>query len=204
MDDLLIRTGDVWNRAAARLLPKYGRQWTPALEVHYKGMNCPDVAGALRRVLGIEQTPQVFAGEYRQALIEEFPKKPQAMKGAVELVRLLHERRQLMAVASGSPMALIERTVAQLEIAGCFSYLISSESVARGKPYPDVFLAAAMGLRIEPADCLVFEDSPAGVAAARAAAMTCFCVPSADPTLIKNATRMFTSLADITPADLGL
>jgi sugar-phosphatase len=49
--------------------------------------------------------------------------------------------------------------------------LISSEDVERGKPFPDVYLKAAAGLRIEPKNCLVFEDAPAGIQAALAAGM---------------------------------
>jgi sugar-phosphatase len=49
--------------------------------------------------------------------------------------------------------------------------LISSEDVDRGKPFPDVYLKAAAGLRIAPEECLVFEDAPAGVVAAHNAGM---------------------------------
>ena len=50
--------------------------------------------------------------------------------------------------------------------------LITSDLTARGKPHPDPYLAAAAALGADPADCLVIEDAPAGIAAARAAGMT--------------------------------
>ena len=47
------------------------------------------------------------------------------------------------------------------------------DEVPRGKPHPDIFLAAAARLGVPPGECVAFEDSPAGVAAARAAGMVC-------------------------------
>lgn len=54
--------------------------------------------------------------------------------------------------------------------------LITSDLTPRGKPHPDPYLAAASALGVEPRDCLVLEDAPAGVAAARAAGMTVWAV----------------------------
>ena len=54
--------------------------------------------------------------------------------------------------------------------------LITSDATKRGKPHPDPYLAAAAALGADPVDCLVIEDAPAGVAAARAAGMTVWAV----------------------------
>ncbi len=203
MDDLLIRSGNVWNVAAAQVLLRHGHTWTPELAVHYKGMNALDVADTMRRVLELDVPPEPFRQEYRQALIAAFPKQIEPMPGAVDLVRRLSQRAPLV-VASGSPVTIIECAMEQLEIRGCFKGLITSESVKRGKPHPDVFLAAADALKTPPAQCLVFEDSPAGIDAALAAGMSCFCVPSGGPDHVRHATRLFNSLEEITDADLGL
>jgi HAD superfamily hydrolase (TIGR01509 family) len=133
-------------------------------------------------------------------LIEAFPKRIEPMPGAVDLVRRLGRRAPLV-VASGSPMTIIEHAMSQLNLLTCFKSLITSESVARGKPHPDVFLAAAGAMKVPPAQCLVFEDSPAGIDAALAAGMACFCVPSGNPDHVQHATRVFPSLAHVTDAD---
>ena len=83
-----------------------------------------------------------------------------------------------MAVASGSPVEAIESSLGALGISDAFDLLISSEEAARGKPHPDVFLAATGKLGLSPESCLVFEDSLVGVQAAAAAGMRCIVRPS--------------------------
>ncbi len=76
------------------------------------------------------------------------------------------------AVASSSP---IDRVRVSLEVTGLLRYfeprLFSASEAARGKPAPDLFLLAAKRLNVAPAECIVVEDSVAGVAAAKAAGM---------------------------------
>jgi HAD superfamily hydrolase (TIGR01509 family) len=75
-------------------------------------------------------------------------------------------------VASSSPL---ERVRVSLQCTGLIRffdpYLFSASQVPRGKPAPDLFLHVAAKMRVQPADCIVVEDSPAGVAAAHAAGM---------------------------------
>jgi beta-phosphoglucomutase-like phosphatase (HAD superfamily) len=77
-------------------------------------------------------------------------------------------------------MEAIESVMTQLELLPLFSVVISSESVNRGKPHPDVFLVAAEKLNAAPKECVVLEDSLVGVQAALAAGMKCIAVPSGD------------------------
>ena len=77
--------------------------------------------------------------------------------------------------------------------------------VAVGKPAPDIFLVAAEELHAEPGACIVFEDSPAGVAAARAAGMQVVAIP--DPAMDRepyaDADLVVSSFAELDPADFG-
>jgi HAD superfamily hydrolase (TIGR01509 family) len=119
------------------------------------------------------------------------------MPGADALVRALAPLYRL-AVASGSPAEAIRSVLQRAGWIPLFRETVSSESVAKGKPAPDVFLAAAARLAAAPQRCLVFEDSLHGVRAARAAGMKCFVVPSLDdPRIAPLADRVFVSLADV-------
>lgn len=102
-------------------------------------------------------------------------------KGLFSLLEKLKSANYLLAVASGSQREEIEGILANLNISHYFSTVVSAESVERGKPAPDSFLFAAKKLGIAPDNCLVLEDSPRGVLAAKKAGMTCFAVPSQKP-----------------------
>lgn len=90
-----------------------------------------------------------------------------------EVVRYLHEKGYLMAVASSSPQEYIDQFMKDLGIDDCFSLLSSAEGVKNPKPAPDVFLYTAEKLGVDPSDCVVVEDSMNGSRAAKAAGMYC-------------------------------
>jgi HAD superfamily hydrolase (TIGR01509 family) len=94
------------------------------------------------------------------------------LPGAVEFVRRAAARGPC-AVVSGSSRREIAWAIGRLGLERAFALYVGAEDVARGKPAPDGFLAAARALVIPPADCTVFEDSAHGIAAARAAGMRC-------------------------------
>ena len=87
------------------------------------------------------------------------------------------------AIASAAPLANVEAIVAALEIAPFFDAFVSAEDVQRGKPDPQVFLIAAERLTVAPARCVVVEDAPAGLEAARRAGMRAIGVRTTHATL---------------------
>lgn len=94
------------------------------------------------------------------------------MKGLLELIERLRRDRIPMALATSAPKANVVHTLAELDLASAFPVIVRGDEVARGKPAPDVFIEAARRLGVAAADCLVFEDAPMGVEAAKAAGMS--------------------------------
>ncbi|HWE30726.1 MAG TPA: HAD family phosphatase [Polyangia bacterium] len=92
------------------------------------------------------------------------------LPGAVDTVRRLTSR-YASAVVSGSSRAEVEAVLRVLGVLECFPWFLGAEDTARGKPFPDGYLLAATRLELSAADCLVLEDSTAGIRAARAAGM---------------------------------
>ena len=82
-----------------------------------------------------------------------------------------------LAVASGGHRRIVMNTLRALGIAGLFQAIVTAEDYQRGKPSPDPFLEAAHRLNVDPASCLVFEDTAIGVAAATAAGMQSVLIP---------------------------
>jgi HAD superfamily hydrolase (TIGR01509 family) len=178
MDDTLIATAHLWRQAEDELLKSVGHRWTPEVSRRYKGMNALDLAAGLHRELNPPVPLEEFQQRMRNALIYAFrTDPPNEMPGAIECIKLMASHAKL-AVASGSPYEAIEAIMNRLEVREFFSAIVSSESVKRGKPHPDVLLEAARQLAVPPADCVVLEDTLIGAQAAKSAGMRCLAVPS--------------------------
>jgi HAD superfamily hydrolase (TIGR01509 family) len=109
-----------------------------------------------------------------------------------------------LAVASSSPRDWVSSWLQHHGIQARFGAVCVREDVVRVKPAPDLFLLAAERLRVAPDACLVFEDSPNGICAARAAGMRCVAVPSAvtRPLPLPACDLVLNSLADVRLAEL--
>jgi len=119
------------------------------------------------------------------AEVAEIPVMPRL----VELLEKLQAKKYPLAVASSSTPEIIDLILKKTNLKKYFQVIISAEQAGESKPEPDVFLLAAQKLGIQPANCLVIEDSPNGIKAAHAAGMTCVAYkgPGADPQKLKEA-----------------
>lgn len=84
-----------------------------------------------------------------------------------------HHGKLPMAVASGGIRAVVVDQLSKLDMHGYFQVIVAAEDTLRHKPEPDVFLEAARRLGVQPARCLVFEDTDIGALAAQRAGMDC-------------------------------
>src|SRR6266566_4022440 len=113
----------------------------------------------------------------KESYFRELIRKTAApLPGAMELMRGLHEAGFAQALASSAPIENIKLISDVLGLEKYLSVLVSGETVARGKPAPDIFLKAASELHMHPSWCVVIEDAVAGVQAAHAAGMRCIAV----------------------------
>ncbi|MGZ3457041.1 MAG: HAD family hydrolase, partial [Archangium sp.] len=106
------------------------------------------------------------------------------LRGARELLARLRGHGWRLAVASAAPHANRAFVLDGLALRPFFSQVVGAEDVKRGKPAPDVFLAAARALEVDPAACVVFEDAVNGVRAARAAGMFAVGVTTLTPAAV--------------------
>jgi beta-phosphoglucomutase family hydrolase len=93
------------------------------------------------------------------------------LPGLLDFIAAARAQRIALAVATSGPNANIAFTLDGLDLRRQFDAVIGAADVKRGKPWPDVFLKAAEACGARPADCIVFEDAPLGVEAARNAGM---------------------------------
>jgi beta-phosphoglucomutase-like phosphatase (HAD superfamily) len=118
-------------------------------------------------------------GEARRLAASGFPVR--TLEGAPELVRWLHERGVALALVTGSTGAEVVDALAPLGVLDLFTVVVSSEDYAHGKPAPDAYLHALLHLGHEANGAVAFEDSTAGVRAARAAGLRVVGTEGANP-----------------------
>lgn len=110
--------------------------------------------------------------EEKEAVYRElYEPHRKTVAGFDELIASARESSVALAVATAAPNANIVFTLDGLGLRRHFDAVVGAADVARGKPHPDVFLLAAERCGVLPEDCIVFEDAPLGVEAARRAGM---------------------------------
>ena len=97
----------------------------------------------------------------------------QPLPGAVELIRRLRGSDVKMAVVSSAPRENVDTLLEALGLSNAFDTIVAEEDAERGKPDPQGYLVAAQRLNELPEDCVVIEDAPGGVEAAKRAGMRC-------------------------------
>lgn len=111
---------------------------------------------------------------YRALVAHRFP----IMDGARELVASLRADGFRTAVGSSGPPANVALAIQGLALESAFDAVVTGRDVKRSKPDPECFLLAAERISVPPERCVVFEDAPAGIAAAKAAGMRCIAITS--------------------------
>jgi HAD superfamily hydrolase (TIGR01509 family) len=173
LDGTLVDTEPYWVRAETELVSAHGGTWTQADAHALVGSDLLDAAAYIRRVGGVDLEPVDIVKRMMGRVIEQMADDPPWQPGALELLKALG--------AEGVPCALVTMSwrrlagaVVDLLPAGTFAAVIAGDEVARGKPHPDPYLAAAQQLDVEPGSCIAIEDSPTGARSAQAAG--CFVV----------------------------
>jgi beta-phosphoglucomutase family hydrolase len=104
------------------------------------------------------------------------------LPGVLRLLKELNELKFKLAVGSSGPPENVDLLLNSLEIAHYFDIVITASDVKNGKPAPDVFLIASKKLKITPSNCIVIEDAPVGIEAAKNAGMKCIALETTHPT----------------------
>jgi len=137
--------------------------------------------------------------EEKERLFRELAKgKITSIRGAKEFIRRLIEDKYLLALVSSTPKINIEFIMEEIKLENYFKAIISAEDVKEGKPNPECYLKAAKKLKVNPEECIVIEDSLAGIEAALAAKMKCIAITTTEPyEKLKKATYIVNSFSEI-------
>ena len=179
LDGLLVDSEILWHRAEVEILGARGVPVTEHEDRATKGMFVGEVVRYWHA--RYPWSPAALDDVVAQLLTrvgDLVEQRGRLLPGAVRALDLASEHGPI-ALASSTPMALIERVLDHFALRDRFAVIRSAEDEPFGKPHPGVFLSAASDLHVAPSVCLVLEDSAAGVIAAKAARMAVVAVPVA-------------------------
>jgi HAD superfamily hydrolase (TIGR01509 family) len=192
-DGTLVATQAIWDLACATVAARHGLPLEGTDQVGLVGLTLPNLGHALAAQLGRRAQHDELSAEIYAIVTAAVSQGVQPLPGAVELVRALAGRRPL-AVASNTERRIVVGYLTTIGLLDAFDVIVGSDDVPRPKPAPDVYLAAVERLGAAPCTAVAVEDSPVGVAAARAAGLYVFGVPSSAH-LVLDADAVHPSLA---------
>jgi beta-phosphoglucomutase-like phosphatase (HAD superfamily) len=176
MDGVLVDTEPLSERGFRRYVEALGRPELMAWFPRMLGRRLQDFVGGLAEDIG--RPPEQVAHDLREnfyAIVDD--EGLTGMAGVPDAVFSIADGRPV-ALATSSRRAFAERVLDTLSLADVFAATATGDEVVHGKPHPEIYLLAAARLGVEPATCIAIEDTPTGVASAKAAGMEVIAVPN--------------------------
>lgn len=199
MDGLLVDSEPLSKGVWRNLLGQYGHYFEDNVEKSIVGLRAKDSARVLIESYGLAHTVDQLVEQRRQVFLESINGNVKPMPGMYKLLDAVAGHGLTLAVATSNDAQIAQAMLKSVGIHDRFSTIVSGDMVEKGKPAPDIYLAAARAVDVLPAFCLALEDSPMGVKAAIAAGMKCIAVPN-ELTAgldLSEASWIFPSLGDI-------
>jgi len=201
LDGVLIDSEPVWNAARETLVRDRGGTWDERATTDMMGMSSKEWSSYMQDRLGVPMTPAEISDDVVRRVASTYEHGLPLLPHALETVRELAARWPL-GLASSSNRPIIDLVLERSGLRACFAAVVSSEEVAHGKPAPDVYLAAARELDVDPKECAAVEDSTNGIKSAVAAGMRTIAVPNRqfrpDDDVLASAAVVVSSLAEVT------
>jgi len=176
MDGTIVDTEPYWIAAEHALVTEHGGVWTDEHAHQLVGNALLASAAYLREHGGVDMEPAAIVEWMLVRVIaatqEHIPWRP----GAVELLTELRDRAVPCALVTMSYESLATTVIGGLH-ADSFAAIVTGDQVVDGKPHPEAYLTAAARLGVDPTQCVAIEDSPTGIASARAAGCVVIAVP---------------------------
>jgi HAD superfamily hydrolase (TIGR01509 family) len=196
-DGLLLDTESVWTRAERDLFERRGLEFNSQHKRELVGTSAEIAGGILEERLGELGRAAELIEELNELVVAELEHGVEAMVGARELLERLAERGTPLGLVSNSPLVFVRRSLEIVGLADRFDVVLSAHEVAAPKPSPEPYLEACRRLGVEAGPAVVaLEDSPTGVAAARAAGLTVIGIPSLEGIALEEAHHLAESLLD--------
>lgn len=172
LDGTLADSMWVWSSIDIEYLGSRNYKVPLEMQREIEGMSFTEVAVYFKDRFHLPESVGEIKETWQRMAMDKYSHDVQLKPGVKEFLPYLKERGILMGVASSNAIGLIEAVLKNHGVRDYFQCIITSCEVNKGKPAPDVYLAAAARLGVEPSSCLVFEDIVPGIMAGKNAGMS--------------------------------
>jgi len=201
MDGVLVDGEPLHFRALNQLLAEEGR--SISLEQYRPYMGTKAGWAEFIADFGLRHARDHYAPRYHELILAQYRSELEPLPGAIEAVRAARASGARVGLASSSAREWVEACLERIGLDSAFDAIVTGSDIVDGKPSPEIYLAAARRLAVDPARSLAIEDAPAGIAAALDAGMTCWAVLTEYTRGLDlgRPHRVLGSLAELRPAD---
>ena len=182
MDGVIIDSEPLWEKSESIMLRQKGFEGNDSYRKEYRkklmGLNQKDSVALLKETFGLDESPEEILHTRLKILLGLYEKELRLVDGIPEILQALSAEKHIKtALASGSPMEVIEFVLKKFSLSDTFRIKVSGDCVEEGKPRPDIYLETARRLGVSPEECVAIEDSINGIVSAKEAGMRCIAVP---------------------------
>lgn len=166
MDGVLFNIEEIYLDIWTKVFDKYGYKMTKEIYCEVIGTGRENVKKVFMKEFGEDIPIEEMYKEKDEILAKELEKHIPIKEGAYELLKHLKNKNYKLALATSASKERMEKQLNKADFTNLFDEVVCREDVKETKPNPEIFLKAAEKLGIEPEECIVIEDSLAGVKAA--------------------------------------
>lgn len=171
VDGTLVDSMWIWRRVDIDFLERRKMELPVDLQQDIEGLSYTSTAEYFKERFKLPETVEEIKEEWRLMADDFYNNMIPLKAGVKELLQIFRNNNLKIGIATSNSRELVETMIKKHELGEYFDGIRTSCEVPRSKPFPDVYLQAAKDLGVMPENCLVFEDTIAGVTAAKDAGM---------------------------------
>jgi len=200
MDGVMIDSEPLWEKTERILLARRSIDYSPDYRDKIVGLNQRDSGRLLVDTFDLDETVEDIINERISILTSIYEEELELIPALVPLLEQLAREGYRLALASSSPLRVVNFVLDMFSLHDHFLTVVSGDSVGNGKPHPDIYLHTAEMLGVAPAECVAIEDSINGLRSAKGAGMYCIAIPDKrlTPDQFESADVILDSLRELT------
>ena len=176
LDGSLVDSMWIWKQIDIDYLGRFGHELPPTLQDEIGGMSFYETAVYIKKRFDLPCELEDMMQDWNDMAREKYMNEVPLKEGVFEFLQECKKRNIKLGIASSNSRELVNGVLETLGVFDYFDYTLTGSEAKRGKPAPDIYLAVAKELSVNPENCLVFEDIVPGIMAGKSAGMTVIAV----------------------------